>query len=95
VGERTEVPFYYMGRGSVVDPSRALHQYFRTGGSPRIGLSHPKIDEYLDKEQQEFDPKTGQDMEQVRSIDGTNISYDVKGQWPSSAAGARRWSWQS
>ncbi len=56
--QKGRVPFYYMGRGSVIDPSRALHQYFRTGGSPRIGLSHPKIDEYLDKEQQEFDPKT-------------------------------------
>jgi peptide/nickel transport system substrate-binding protein len=50
------VPFYYMGRGSVVDPSAFLHQYFRTGGSPRLGYSNPKVDELLDKEQQEFDP---------------------------------------
>ena len=55
--QKGRVPFYYMGRGAVVDPSRALHQYFRTGGSPRIGLSNPKIDEFLDKEQQEFDPE--------------------------------------
>ena len=31
------VPFYYMGRGSVLDPSGPLHQYFRTGVTPRIG----------------------------------------------------------
>jgi len=51
------VPFYYMGRGSVQDPSAALHQYFRTGGSPRIGYSNPKVDELFDKEQQEFSPE--------------------------------------
>ncbi|HWO40667.1 MAG TPA: ABC transporter substrate-binding protein [Candidatus Eisenbacteria bacterium] len=51
------VPFYYMGRGSVQDPSAALHQYFRTGETPRIGYSNPKLDELLDKEQAEFDPK--------------------------------------
>ena len=51
------VPFYYMGRGSVQDPSGALHQYFRTGETPRIGYSNPKLDEILDKEQAEFDPK--------------------------------------
>jgi len=49
-------PFYYMGRGSVLDPSAALHQYFRTGGSPRIGFSNAKLDELFDKEQQAFDP---------------------------------------
>ena len=52
-----KVPFYYMGRGSVQDPSAALHQYFRTGASPRIGYSNPKLDELLDKEQQEFNPE--------------------------------------
>lgn len=51
------IPFYYMGRGSVQDPSAALHQYFRTGETPRVGYSNPKLDEILDKEQQEFDPK--------------------------------------
>ena len=51
-----KVPFFYMGRGGVLDPSSAFHQYFRKGGSPRIGFSHPDIDAALDKEQQEFDP---------------------------------------
>ncbi len=55
--QKGQVPFFYMGRGSVLDPSAAFHQYFRTGGSPRIGYSNKKLDELLDKEQQEFDPE--------------------------------------
>lgn len=55
--QKGNVPFYYMGRGSVQDPSAALHQYFRTGVTPRIGYSNPKLDDLLDKEQAEFDPK--------------------------------------
>lgn len=51
-----KVPFYYMGRGGVVDPSAALAQYFETGGSPRIGYSNPKVDELLSAERQAFDP---------------------------------------
>jgi len=51
-----KVPFYYMGRGGVVDPSAALSQYFETGGSPRIGYSNPKLDELLKQERQTFDP---------------------------------------
>jgi peptide/nickel transport system substrate-binding protein len=51
------IPFYYMGRGSVQDPSAALHQYFHTGETPRIGYSNSKLDELLDKEQAEFDAK--------------------------------------
>ena len=51
-----KVPFYYMGRGGVVDPSAALSQYFETGGSPRIGYSNPKVDELLKLERQTFDP---------------------------------------
>jgi hypothetical protein len=34
--QKGKTPFYYMGRGSVVDPSRALSQYFEPGGSPRF-----------------------------------------------------------
>ena len=55
--QKGKVPFFYMGRGGVLDPSSAFHQYFRKGGSPRIGFSHPDIDAALDKEQQEFDPE--------------------------------------
>ncbi|HTM07095.1 MAG TPA: ABC transporter substrate-binding protein [Verrucomicrobiae bacterium] len=51
-----KVPFYYMGRGSIVDPSVALSQYFETGGSPRIGYSNPKLDKLLATERQTFEP---------------------------------------
>jgi len=51
-----KVPFYYMGRGGVIDPSVALAQYFETGGSPRIGYSNPKLDRLLAQERQTFDP---------------------------------------
>ena len=52
-----KVPFYYMGRGGVVDPSAALSQYFETGGSPRIGYSNAKVDALLAAERQAFDPE--------------------------------------
>ena len=55
--QKGTVPFYYMGRGSVQDPSAALHQYFHTGETPRIGYSNRQVDEFLDKEQEEFNPK--------------------------------------
>lgn len=54
--QKGKVPFYYMGRGTVVDPSVALEQYFETGGSPRIGISDPAIDKALDTERDTFDP---------------------------------------
>ena len=55
--QKGKVPFYYMGRGSVVDPSVAFAQYFETGGSPRIGISDPGIDAALQKERATFDPE--------------------------------------
>ncbi len=67
--QKGTIPFYYMGRGSVQDPSAALHQYFYTGETPRIGYSNSKLDELLDKEQQEFDPKKRkQNLAQAMSI---------------------------
>jgi peptide/nickel transport system substrate-binding protein len=51
-----KVPFYYMGRGGIIDPSPALSQYFETGGSPRIGYSNPKLDQLLAQERETFDP---------------------------------------
>jgi peptide/nickel transport system substrate-binding protein len=50
------VPFYYQGRGSVIDPSPMLEQYFESGVEPRIGFSDPKLDEILRAERREFDP---------------------------------------
>jgi peptide/nickel transport system substrate-binding protein len=49
-------PFYLLGRGSVEDPSEYLHQYFRTGVTPRVNFSDPRVDEILLAEQKEFDP---------------------------------------
>ena len=67
--QKGTVPFYYMGRGSVQDPSAALHQYFHTGETPRIGYSNPKLDALLDKEQAEFDPKKRREyLSQAMSI---------------------------
>ena len=49
------VPFYYMGRGTVLDPSPMLSQYFQTGVSPRTGYSNPEVDRLLDEERMTFD----------------------------------------
>ena len=49
--------FYYQGRGSVVDPSAAIAQYFKTGVAPRIMYSNPELDAILEAEGQEFDPE--------------------------------------
>jgi peptide/nickel transport system substrate-binding protein len=49
------VPFYYMGRGTVVDPSPMLAQYFETGVTPRTGYSNPEVDKMLAAERQTFD----------------------------------------
>src|SRR6185312_5853926 len=54
--QRGKTAFYYMGRGSVVDPGVALSQYFETGGSPRIGISDPAIDKTLAAERVAFVP---------------------------------------
>jgi peptide/nickel transport system substrate-binding protein len=48
--------FYYMGRGSVLDPGPALSQYFETGVSPRIGYSSPQLDALFARERAAFDP---------------------------------------
>jgi peptide/nickel transport system substrate-binding protein len=51
-----KVPFYYMGRGSVVDPGPPLSQYFETGVSPRVGYSNPQVDALFAKSRAAFDP---------------------------------------
>ena len=53
---RGKVPFYYQGRGTVIDPSAALQQYFETGASPRVHYSNPELDAVLKAERREFDP---------------------------------------
>lgn len=56
------VPFYYMGRGQMLDPTRALRQYFETDGSPRLDYSNPKLDALLKAERAEFDPDKRYDL---------------------------------
>jgi peptide/nickel transport system substrate-binding protein len=51
-----KVPFYYMGRGGLLDPGPALSQYFETGMSPRIGYSSPALDALFARERSAFDP---------------------------------------
>ncbi len=48
-------PFYYIGRGSVLDADTPLYQYFRTGGSKRTNFSHAGFDALVDAEQAEAD----------------------------------------
>lgn len=50
-------PFYYQGRGSVIDPGPALAQYFQTGVSPRIKYSNPEYDRVMNAQSAEFDPE--------------------------------------
>ncbi len=54
--QRGETPFYYMGRGNMLDPSPALAQYFETDASPRLKYSSAEVDALLQAERQEFDP---------------------------------------
>ena len=51
-----KVGMYIFGRGSVVDPSEYLHQYFRTGVTKRLEFSNPEVDAALTAEQASFDP---------------------------------------
>ena len=50
-----KIPFYYIGRGSVLDADTPLYQYFRTGGSKRTNFSHAEFDQLVDAEQAESD----------------------------------------
>ena len=52
-----KVPFFYQGRGSVIDPGPALSQYFETGVSPRIKYSSARYDALMVAERAAFDPK--------------------------------------
>src|SRR2546427_226154 len=51
-----KVGMYIFGRGSVIDPSEYLHQYFRTGVTKRLEFSNPTVDAALEAEQASFDP---------------------------------------
>ena len=51
-----KVGMYIFGRGSVIDPSEYLHQYFRTGVTKRLEFSIPAVDAALEAEQASFEP---------------------------------------
>ena len=51
-----KTPFYYIGRGGVIDVHTHLEQYFKTGMSPRVSYSNPEFDKLMDAEQAEADP---------------------------------------
>jgi peptide/nickel transport system substrate-binding protein len=53
--EAGKAGFYTNGRGSVVDPSEYLLQYFRTGVTKRLAYSNPEVDKALDAQAAEFD----------------------------------------
>jgi peptide/nickel transport system substrate-binding protein len=54
--EQGKVPFYYYGRGSILDPGQFLSQYFETGTSNRAQYSNPEVDKILSKARGETDP---------------------------------------
>ncbi len=54
---RGKSPMFYMGRGTVFDPSDAAGQFFGTGVTPRVGYSNPKFDELLKAQYAETDEK--------------------------------------
>ena len=52
-----KVPFFYQGRGSVIDPGPALSQYFETDVSPRIKYSSQRFDALMQAERAAFNPE--------------------------------------
>ena len=51
-----KVGLYFIARGSVVDPSEYLHQFFQSGLTKRVQYSNPAVDAALAAEQIAFDP---------------------------------------
>ncbi len=51
-----KLPFYYAGSNGS-DADTYFEQYFRTGGSKRIGYSNPEFDKLIDEEQKTGDHK--------------------------------------
>jgi peptide/nickel transport system substrate-binding protein len=50
-------PFYYLGRGGILDADIFWEQYFRTGVTRRLGYSNPEFDKLIEKEQAMSDHK--------------------------------------
>jgi peptide/nickel transport system substrate-binding protein len=52
-----KLPFYYIGRGSLVDADTLYDQYFRTGTTKRVSYSNPEFDKLIEEEQKTGDQK--------------------------------------
>jgi len=52
-----KLPFYYIGRGSLVDADTLYDQYFRTGTTKRVSYSNPELDKLIEEEQKTGDTK--------------------------------------
>ena len=52
-----KLPFYYIGRGSLVDADTLYDQYFRTGTTKRLSYSNPEFDKLIEQEQRTGDHK--------------------------------------
>jgi peptide/nickel transport system substrate-binding protein len=52
-----KTPFYMFSRGSVIDPSEYLHQYFLPGSTKRLEFEDPKVTDLLVRERGTFDPQ--------------------------------------
>ncbi len=52
-----KLPFYYIGRGGLVDADTLYDQYFRTGTTKRVAYSNPEFDRLIEEEQGTGDHK--------------------------------------
>jgi peptide/nickel transport system substrate-binding protein len=52
-----KLPFYYIGRGSLVDADTLYDQYFRTGTTKRCNYSNPELDKLVEEQQRTADTK--------------------------------------
>ena len=52
-----KLPFYYIGRGSLVDADTLYDQYFRTGTTKRLSYSNPELDKLVEEEQRTGEQK--------------------------------------
>jgi peptide/nickel transport system substrate-binding protein len=52
-----QLPFYYIGRGSLTDADTLYDQYFRTGTTRRTNYSNPQLDKLVVEQQKTTDQK--------------------------------------
>jgi len=51
------LPFYYIGRGGLMDADTLYDQYFRTGSTKRTNYSNPELDKIIEEQQKTPDMK--------------------------------------